>query len=378
MTSRERVLAAVRRQPADYVPCSPLINPLLEVQRRGKPWNFPWSPSSDGTEYLVTVLGVDRVIGDWWLGWIFPEEGVTWRVWEEGTTLHQAYETPSGVLQAAVLCNELWPFGRRIPFFHDFLGHYTEPWLKTEADLECLKHVLLPPRTRPQIEQTRARFRASKATADRFQLATLATIGSGLTSALWMFGAQNLSLLVVDNPALVEAYLDIEHQWSLRMIEILLDCGVDIIQRTGFYETSDYYSPALLERLIGKAVREEIAVTHQAGVPFSYLLYSGVAPMLSYLAPLDFDCLSSLDTAFDNIDLAQVNAMLGDRKSFWTGPSNTFHMYADDPAVVRKAVQEVFAVFGKVGLILSACSSVHPMMPWENTLAMIEEWKKLR
>jgi uroporphyrinogen-III decarboxylase len=378
MTSRERVLAAIRRQPVDYVPCSPLVNPLLEVQRRGKPWNFPWSPASDGTEYLVTVLGADRVIGDWWLGWFFPEEGVTSRVWQEGAILRKAYDTPSGVLQAAVAFNELWPLGRDIPFFHDFLGHYTEPWLKAEADLECLKHVLLPPRTREQLAQTRARFQVSKATADKFHLATLATIGSGLTTALWMFGAQNLGLLVVDNPALVQGYLDLEHRRSLRMIEILLDCGVDIIQRSGFYETSDYYSPAMLERLIGKALREEIELTHQAGRPFSYILYSGIMPMLDYLAPLDFDCVSSLDTAFDNVDLARVNAALGDRRSFWTGPSNTFHMYADDPEVVRRAVREAFAIFGKVGLILSACSSVHPMMPWENTLAMFDEWKKLR
>jgi len=107
-------------------------------------------------------------------------------------------------------------------------------------------------------------------------------------------------------------------------------------------------------------------------------LYSGLAPMLDYLARLDFDCLSSLDIAFDNIDLAAVNAKLGDRKSFWTGPSNTFHMYADDPEVVRQAVRDVFAAFGTTGLIITACSSVHPMMPWENTLAMVDEWKKLR
>jgi uroporphyrinogen-III decarboxylase len=378
MNSRERVLAAIRREPVDYVPCAPLVNPLHEVQRRGKPWYFPWEPPGGGTEYLVTVLGTDRVVGDWWLGWFFPEEGVTSRVWQEGEVLHKAYDTPSGVLHAAVIYNHRWPFGQDIPFFHDFVGHYTESWLASEADLECLKHVLLPPRTPEQVGRMRAAFQARKAVADRLQLATLATVGGGLTTALWVFGAKELALLTMDNPALVEGYLGLEHRWSLRLTEILLDGGVDIIQRSGFYETSTYYGPAMLERFIGKTLREQIAMVHQAGRPFSYILYSGLAPMLDYLARLDFDCVSSLDIAFDNIDLAAVNAKLGDRKSFWTGPSNTFHMYADDPEVVRQAVRDVFAAFGTTGLIITACSSVHPMMPWENTLAMVDEWKKLR
>ena len=209
-------------------------------------------------------------------------------------------------------------------------------------------------------------------------MATLATIGSGLTTALWMFGAAELPLLTMDNPGLVARYLDLDHRWSMRMIELLLDCGADIIQRQGFYETCDYYSPALLERLIGKHVREQIALTHQAGRVFSYVLYSGVEPMLDYLTGFDFDCLSSLDPAFNDIDLDAVQAKLGDKKSFWTGPSNTFHMYAEDPEVVREAVRKVFAAFGKTGLLLSAVSSVHPMMPWENTVAMLEEWRRLR
>ena len=75
--------------------------------------------------------------------------------------------------------------------------------------------------------------------------------------------------------------------------------------------------------------------------------------------------------------LAAVAARLGGRKSFWTGPSNTFHMY-EKPSVVRQAVRDVFAAFGRTGLLITAASSAHPMMPWENTIAMIDEWRKLR
>src|SRR5574340_131506 len=102
MTSGERVRAAIRRQPVDYVPCAPLVNPLTEAQRRGKPWNFPWDPPSEGLEYWVQVLGTDKVVGHWWLGSFFPGDRVTTRVWHEDGILHNSYETPSGVLHAAV------------------------------------------------------------------------------------------------------------------------------------------------------------------------------------------------------------------------------------------------------------------------------------
>jgi uroporphyrinogen-III decarboxylase len=378
MTSRERVLAAMRRQPVDYVPCAPPINPLSEVQRRGRPWNFPWAPPGDGTEYLARVLGTDPVVGVWYLEGACPDEGVSWRVWQEREVLHKVYETPSGVLHSAVLVNELWPFGRDIPFFHDFVGHYREPWVKAEADLECLKHVLLPPRTREQIQTMRSRIEERKRLADELHLATMATIGAGLTGALSMFGTEQLCLMTVDNPGLVDGYLEIEHRWNLRMIELAVDWRVDSVRRNGFYESADFFSPAMLKRFLEKRLRKEVETVHQGGLPIAYTCLSGIMPMLDYLAGIGFDCIAALDIAFDNVDLPQINAKLGDSKSFWTGPSSTFHMYAKDPEVVRKAVRDVFDVFGKTGLILGVCSSIHPMMPWENTLAMVNEWRKLR
>ena len=378
MTSRERVLAAMKRQPVDYVPCSTPVNPLFEVQRRGRPWNFPWAMPGDGTEYLASALGTDPVVGVWWLEGIYPDARVATRVWLDGEILHKAYETPSGVLRSAITLNDLWPFGRDIPFFHDFVAHYREHWLKTEADLECLKHVMLPPRTPGQIAGMRSRFEGQMRLANRLQLPTMATIGAGLTGALYMFGAERLCLLTVDDPGLVDAYLEIEHRWNLRMIELAVDWGVDIIRRNGFYESGDFFSPAALQRFLGKRLRKEVETVHQGGRPIAYTMYSGIMPMLDYLAGIGFDCIAHLDIAFDQVDLGQINAKLGEAKSFWTGPSNTFHMYSKDPEVVRKAVRDVFAVFGKVGLVLGAASSVHPMMPWANTLAMLDEWRTLR
>ena len=47
MNSKERVLAALRRETVDYVPCSPFLNPQDPVQRLGKTYNFPFGPSRE-------------------------------------------------------------------------------------------------------------------------------------------------------------------------------------------------------------------------------------------------------------------------------------------------------------------------------------------
>ena len=63
MTSRERMVAAIRREDVDYVPCRISFNPLQEVSRRGYTWNFPWSLDATLEEqiaYQVGELGLDQ------------------------------------------------------------------------------------------------------------------------------------------------------------------------------------------------------------------------------------------------------------------------------------------------------------------------------
>lgn len=378
MSSRERVLAAIRRKPVDYVPCSLFFNQLSPQQRVGHRWQFPWQSSGGGgIEYCIEQLGTDQVVYVS-VGGFHPEDDVSSKVWTESGLLHKVWSTPAGEVHAAVRPDEHWPHGRDVPFFSDFIGHYVEPWLKSPADLECLRHILLPARTEEHLAALRSGYQKSKAIADRFDLATFTTIGSGLTGALHLAGAEAICIMTIDQPELVDAYLELDHRLNVRHMEIAVDLGVDVIRRNGFYESADFYSPATLERFLAKRLRKEIQTVHEGGKLIGYTIHTGIMPILDYLAGLDFDCILHTDTAFEGVDLAKINAKLGRRKSFWTGPSGTYHMWSDEPDPVRRAVREVFEAFGKTGLILTACPSVHSIMPWENTLAMIDEWKKLR
>ena len=115
-----------------------------------------------------------------------------------------------------------------------------------------------------------------------------------------------------------------------------------------------------------------------AGMLTNYTVHTGVGPILDHLAGLSFDALFGIDIAFQGLDMHLVHERLTPTKGLWLGPSSTYHLW-QGPDATRRAVREVFEIFGKAtGLVLSPGVSAHCIMPWESTLALIAEWKKLR
>ena len=379
MTSRERVLGAIARQPVDYVPCSPFLNPQSPDQRVGKRWQWPCGPTQkERVSYFVEQEGADMVVSVEWQG-SFPEEGVSSRVYMEGNTIHKVWSTPSGDLHAAVVYEENWPHGMDIPLASDYnIGRLSEPWIRTHRDIDCLRHILRPPRTAAQLERLRFSYRQARELADRYNLATVLNDGRGLTGAHSLFDTEQLCFAAVDEPELVDAYLEIEHERTMKSYEIAIDLGVDIVRRNGFYETCDFFSPQMLSRFLTARLREEVKLVHDAGRVVGYTCLTGYGPMLDHLADVGFDCLVVPDPFFHSSDPVRLQERLGGSSSFWTGPSDTIHMPWEDPEKVRAAMRRVFEVFGKQGLLISPCSSGKAVHPWSTTAAMLEEWRKLR
>ena len=380
MTSRERLLAALNREAVDHTPCSAAFNPLTETQRRERGWHFPW-PEEAGVEertaYQVEELGLDQIVHAG-ADLCRPADGVESRAWVEGDVLHQTYTTPAGELHAAVNYNDLWPHGEQIPFYSDFnIGHFAEPWIQTEQDLACLQQVRQLCDRDDVLVGVRNGVEAARSLADRFGLAVNVPLGSGLTGAQQLFGAEALCLMMIDNPGLVDAYLDYEHRITLRTLEVLADLNVDMVRRNGFYETGDFYSPAMLEEFLGTRLRREAAAARESGMHMSYTVHTGVMSILEYLASLGMGSMFGIDPVFKGVDMPTLHDELAAKTGIWIGPSSTYHLW-EGPDATRQAVRDVFAVFRDPGFVLTPCVSAHSIMPWESTLAMVEEWKKLR
>lgn len=376
MTSRERLTAALRRRDVDHVPCCPAFSASLAGPR------YSWAGRADSLDRIVGDLGLDACVS-------FSLEpsrhsDVTEHVWQETVPgerwpiLHKRFDTPAGPLTAAIRLTDDMPQREDVLLFDDWnVSRFVKPWFTTDADVERFRYLHLPP-SDADVAAAYERFLQAKALADRYRLMTYATLGKGLTGTLQLWGAQQAVFTSVDRPDLMQQYLDIEHRATMRMAEVLADWGVDAMRRNGFYETTDYWSPTQLRRFVVPHIEEEIEAMRSGGAVTVYTVETGVMPMLDILAELDFDAYDAIEPALGHQDMTVVAAKLCDRHAIWGGISGPIHIGEGTPEIARQAVRDAFATFGPRGLVLSAVPSIRAHWPWENALAMFDEWRRLR
>ena len=376
MTSRERVKGALLRQDVDYVPCSCFFSGSLAGPQ------YTWEGRADSLDRIVNGLGLDGfvVVG---VGHSTHPD-VTSRTWTEGHSedgwpiLHKEVGTPSGPLTASVKVTEDWPHGDDIPLNSDWnVSRFVKPWLETMEDVERYRYLQMPP-TDATISAARERFAAQKKTADEYGVLTYAGCGMGLTSGLQLFGPEQGVFLSMDRPDVVERFLQIEHESNLARASVLAELGVDVICRNGFYETMDFWSPSQIKQLLVPLLKKEIEAMGAGDAAVIYTVCTGIMPMLDILADLDFDAYISIEPVLTGQDMKAVAAALCDRHAIWGGLSGPIHIGEGTPEGVRQAVRDAFETFGPRGLVLSAVPSTRAHWPWENSLAMFEEWRALR
>lgn len=376
MSSRERMLAALRRQPVDYAPCCCGYSASLAGPQ------YTWKGRADSIDRIVNGLGLDYyVLAGIDASW-HPD--IRTRVWKEERAgepwpiLHKEIHTPKGTLTAAIQITDDLEHPDDIPLNSDWnVSRFVKPWLQTMADVECYRYVQLPP-SDSEIARARERYDAHKRLADEFQVITYAPCGMGLTSAIQLFGAAQAVTISMDAPEVIERFLQIEHEATMKRAEILADWGVDVICRNGFYETMDFWSPNQVRRFLVPLLREEIGAMKSRGAAVTYTVCTGIMPMLDILADLDFDSYNAIEPALGNQDMRVAAEKLCKRHAIWGGVSGPIHIGEGTPEIARQAVREAFRLFGPRGLILNAVPSIRAHWPWENALAMFDEWRNLR
>ena len=375
MTAKERLLAAMRREDVDYAPCAPTF------------WSSPvepgyeWRNEAERLEVCTDRLGVDAVLHFGIPQAANPE--VRERAWEEHPPgerfplIHKAIETPAGTLTATVRRTEDWPHGTDIPLMSDFVvSRIVKPWIRTHEDMDCFEQVWLPPDWTDV--QVREAIRPAREIAGKWGVPISLPTGYGWTLALSLMGAQAAPLLSVDQPDLLDRLAEIDHRVTMRKIELGLAAGVDILHRNGWYETTDFWSPAQIERHLLPRHQQQTALGHQAGVPSVYTVCTGIMPMLDLLHRAGFDCLFGIEPVLTGQDMRAVAETLGKDHCIWAGLSAPIHIGQGTPESVRRAVREFYEVFGRRGTILMATASIRPQWPWENVMAMVEEWEAVK
>ena len=194
--------------------------------------------------------------------------------------------------------------------------------------------------------------------------------------------AENMLVYAMENKAFVGELAERIFAWNRERMEIFLDEGLDLFVGSGWYESADLWSPTLFREFIFPYLVREVAVCHQAGSRFGYIMTSGQMPLLEMLMEAGVDVLIGIDPVQGKgMDLAVVKAKAAGRMCLWGGVNGFVTMEQGSLCDVREATRRAIAAPGPGGgFILSPVDNVPDTSKktWENISAMIEVWRELR
>jgi hypothetical protein len=383
LSSRERVLAAIQHQPVDHVPLcfEGLCHGSVRFVTRLHP-----NPFDRARFYLD--LGADTAIA------VSPPQcsaqGFKTREWkeepkdEEYPLLHKEYITPRGSLRQVVRKTEDYP--DRISLFSDFNvpPSRTKVYLvHKEEDLDKLPYILSAPKGKELDDFYRSAKEAKKFCDENRIFLSGNSFGVG-DAVIHLSGVEPVVTAALENPDFLKRYIGIVSDWSLKKTAILVAAGVDLIVRRGWYESTDFWSPRLYREFLFEPLRKEVALAHQAGVKFCYVMNSGAMPLLDFFEEIGFDMLSNIDPLARNTDLARIKSRIGDRIALCGGVNNNLVIERGTEDEVAAAVADAIDKLApNSGFILAPGDSLDYLGAAEETTKrnfykMVAVWKKLR
>lgn len=407
MTSKDRIIAAWRGEPHDHVPLTTWsfgFQPPqhLRWQRNGrevKHWFTkrlehihtlpePWELDDDFQRVLAwQSIGVDDVL-DVSVPWSIDPD-VTWidsRV-EAGVldsqypVLTREYQTPSGKLRHAVKKTPAeggpgWVIQPDIlPLFEDFNVPRSVKHAVTEpGEIDAVKHLYRPP-SNDDCRLFEDRMKRVKAFADLHSVPVQAWGAFGLDALVWMTGVQGAVYMSVDNPEDFRRLLDQITETDCARIELAAKHpGVDMVVERGWYASTDFWSPRLLDKFLFPHIATLSKVAHDHGKSYGYVMTTGIKALGKRLVDAGVDVLYFIDPFADRITLEEARDQLCDRLTVVGGISSL--TLSASKLEIEANVRHAMAVLGKTNrFILHPADSIFPDTTWEGLETLINTWK---
>jgi len=200
----------------------------------------------------------------------------------------------------------------------------------------------------------------------------------------WLSGYEDIMVLSITRPEIVQEYMRIIHEWNMRQIEIYLDVTeADLIVRRAWYETTEFWTPRAFHDIIAPTLKKECELVHQAGRKYGYIITSAFLPLLDDILDSGIDVLIGLDPEEGKgTDLGAVKERFArKRRAVWGGVSGAVTVELGSAGDTEEAVRHALEVLGKGGgFILSPVDNVREdtQNAWRNTKVFLDAWKKYR
>ncbi len=373
MTSKERFLAAMRSEDVDYLPCSIYFNPNLEVDGYDL---ANWREAAR----LQLDLGGDPVVA---FGLNAGQHAdVKTKTWTENVPgeatpiLFKEYQTPAGTLRMGVRRPQDFG-GADISWSDHSASNMFEPLIKSPDDVDAFEYLWRPP-AQADLDSAKESIDEVCSFARENKLAVQGYAGQGLAMLMYTMGATNAVMFAVDHPEAFKRLAEIDSRTNIERIKLSAKAGADFMKRFGGYEMCNFYNPTIYREIMVPLLKAEVAAAHDAGVLIYYRMVTGMEPLLDDIAAVGFDCIEGGEPHLSQCSLENWHDAFAGKASSWTGVSTPQLLGGNDTEAVRQEVRHCVEVFGKKGYILGVTNSIRNHFPWENTLAMIDEWKKVR
>lgn len=379
LSSRERMLAAIKCQVPDYVPCCFMLFGALRRQCADQ-FEFARRQTEMGLDAFVElpVGGEPRRFDS-------RVDVRTWREEPPGArypVIHREYVTPAGTLRTSVKQSDDWPHGLNVPLFDDYVVPRASKHLVTGPDdLPALRYLLTPP-TDEDLAAFREYARTAKSFAAKHGLLVTGGWGMLFDVACWLCGIQDLMLMAVTSPDMVRELLSIIHEWNRRRVQIVLEAGVDLLVRRGWYEMADFVSPDNYRRLILPFLKDDVQQAHAAGAALGLITTTAYTPLLGMYLESGMDVLIGPDPVQESrVDFPLTKRTLGGHVCLWGGVNGFVTVETGTAEQVRQAVRDAVRQLGPGGgFILSPVDNVTAdnARVWSNVSALIDEWRSRR
>lgn len=387
LTSLDRMLRTLDRQPADHVPCCFMSFTLLREKLDDDLYRLCKNELEMGLNSMLFIPSTPRRFR-----YEHPDlRGLAVRFdprvktteWRDGGAndypiLHKVYETPGGRLSTSIRLTEDWRTGDRIPFVDDYqISRAVKPLVTEPAELEALQYMLTPP-TMEDAAFFEDEVRRARSFVDEYKVMLVGGWGVGMDLANWLCGTQPLILHTMDQPTFVNDMLEMIHLWNLKRMEVVLSAPIDLFIRRAWYEGCDFVTPEFYRQSILPRLKVEVDLAHQHGVRFGYICTSGIQPMADMFLEAGIDVLIGIDPVQGSYtDLPTLKKGFGARRCLWGGLSGAITVERGDEVDVRAAVKQAMQTLGPESLILSPVDNITVELPrtWRNVDVLIDEWR---
>jgi len=360
MNSRERMLAAIRREPVDHVPLGQLFHSTVLDTPPERRWRDQFERAR-----VMLELGLDPVI-DIWLpapeppDWYQPTHYRFLPTWDGDA------HRPKDRFDEIDMMDD-W-----------FTRRYKVPLVEGPGDLDALSCLLKPPEGARRDAWIRNALEAKRIAGELGLLTHARRLSIG-DWFMWLCLIEDFCVAMIEDPAYLSRFLDICNEYNLRLLDMVLEAAPDVVQYRGWYDTPDYWGIARHRDVLMPRIAQLAEKAHRAGSLFCYLLPEGYTHYKDNLREMDVDVFLGLEplAARKSEDFAAVKAALGGRSAIWGGVNAPVTVGRGSEEEIDRAVREAIRVLGPTGFILNASMYLYDDdVRWNRFMTFVSAWKR--